>query len=347
MKALSKTFLIAFFASLSLISCKKSDQSDPAPAPYVGITEWTLINADDKDTLSDVFATSSSTVYACTANGWGVYKSTNGGKDWVQNNMTNGGWSSGIYFTDANVGYMSGNNSIPATTWKTSDAGTSWDRQSLPTTSTYTSHGVHFPSASTGYEIGDAGETYKTTDAGATWVLKNTGSSENLHSLYFTSNTTGYVGGTHNTLMKTTDGGSTWNVLNTGLSADVNSVIQSIYFLNANTGYITGGNAAMHRNISGSAPSFILKTTYGGTTWSVLSNPAVADNLSDIYFSDANIGYCIGGSTATNTSTVLKTTDGGTTWIDQPVPGLFLTKMSFADGVLFCVGNNGTVIKGE
>ena len=347
MKALSKTFLLALSINLLLFSCKKTS-SDSSPTPSAqGISSWTAINFPNQDSLSDVFATSVNTIYACGAYG-NFYKSANAGQDWELIEASYGSWMSGICFTDVNTGYLSGNNSIPAATWKTIDAGATWQKHNLPSIGDkYTSYAVHFPTASIGYEVGEGGETYKTTDAGEHWTLNATGSSQPFYSVFFTSSTTGYIGGGNNTLMKTTDGGTTWNALTTNLSANADSYIQAIYFLDANTGYITGGANPYFRNSNSSAPSFILKTTDGGATWTSLSNPVTGDDLFDIYFTDASIGYCIGGNAANYTSTILKTTDAGVTWTVQPSSGHSLSKMCYVDGVMYCVGGIGTVLKGN
>ena len=343
MKVFSKSFLIGILISSALFSCKKA--SDPEPdISSEGITTWTSSNLPTTDTLSDVFATSLTTVYA-TGLSSTFYKSNDGGVTWNQIDATHGGYRYGLCFTDANTGYISGGNSYPARVWKTTDAGATWEGEAMPVASYshYTAYDICFPTKSTGYSVGESGETYKTTDAGANWTLNVTGTSDYLCSIFFNEVNTGYAGGWGNALLKTTNGGTTWTTLTTGLPSTFQSRIQSIYFLNAATGYISGGDP-----YNTNANSFIMKTTDGGSTWTNLVHPATQNNLSDIYFTDANIGYCIGGSVSANTSTILKTTDGGSNWTEQPSSAHCLNKMHFVDDMhAYCVGYSGTVLKGN
>ena len=62
-------------------------------------------------------------------------------------------------------------------------------------------------------------------------------------------------------------------------------------------GYIVGTNGA------------ILKTTNGGTHWTILSS-GTTKWLESVCFTDANTGYTVGYD-----GIILKTTNGGTNWV--------------------------------
>ena len=75
--------------------------------------------------------------------------------------------------------------------------------------------------------------------------------------------------------------------------------LNDIFFLDANIGWSVGDGGV------------ILKTTNGGTSWSV-TNHTTCMGLNKIFFLDANIGWTVGIY-----GTILKTTNGGTTWLAQ------------------------------
>ena len=81
----------------------------------------------------------------------------------------------------------------------------------------------------------------------------------------------------------------------------------------------------------------VLRTTNGGTTWTLVTSPAAAD-FYNIFAVDANTALTTsspGGATGTN---VYRTTNGGTTWtlvFNQP------TAAAFIDAIWFTSSTNG------
>ncbi|MBK7446359.1 MAG: hypothetical protein IPJ45_10165 [Ignavibacteria bacterium] len=63
-----------------------------------------------------------------------------------------------------------------------------------------------------------------------------------------------------------------------------------------------------------------LRTTDGGLNWNIQTS----GRGRDIYFTDANTGYCVGGK-----GFILKSTNGGINWFDQHNRKLFATFSSF------------------
>ena len=74
------------------------------------------------------------------------------------------------------------------------------------------------------------------------------------------------------------------------------SNLHSVQFVNQTTGYAVGDFGV------------ILKTTDGGTSWSIQSS-GISSNLYGLFFTEENTGTAIGGS-----GTILRTADGGSTW---------------------------------
>lgn len=77
-----------------------------------------------------------------------------------------------------------------------------------------------------------------------------------------------------------------------GIASNYN--LQDVFFIDKNTGWTVSLNGV------------ILKTTDGGTNWSVLSSSTYS--ISGIHFINASEGWAVGNGT------ILRTTDGGATW---------------------------------
>jgi photosystem II stability/assembly factor-like uncharacterized protein len=83
-----------------------------------------------------------------------------------------------------------------------------------------------------------------------------------------------------------------WFPQYSGIAKNLNSV----FFTDTITGYAVGDTGT------------ILKTSDGGTNWSIL-NSGIYEDLLSVYFTDANTGYTVG-----NDSVIYKTIDGGQNW---------------------------------
>jgi hypothetical protein len=59
--------------------------------------------------------------------------------------------------------------------------------------------------------------------------------------------------------------------------------------------------------------NIILKTTNGGTTWTILTS-GTTNNLYSVFFTDANTGYLVGEG-----GTILKTSNGGVVSIEESI----------------------------
>jgi photosystem II stability/assembly factor-like uncharacterized protein len=73
-------------------------------------------------------------------------------------------------------------------------------------------------------------------------------------------------------------------------------ILEDVQMVDATTGYVAGRGGA------------ILKTSDGGTTWSILTSGTLKD-LYSLCFTDVNTGYVVGDS-----GLILKTINGGADW---------------------------------
>ena len=101
--------------------------------------------------------------------------------------------------------------------------------------------------------------------------------------------------------------------------------LNSVCFPNTNTGYAVGDSGR------------ILKTTNGGTDWTI-QNSGTTEDLFSVCFTDVNNGYAAGESP------ILKTTNGGTTWTATSYGGL-LFSITFPTQNIGYAAGFGTILK--
>ncbi len=196
-----------------------------------GGATWTpgQINGANNWDITSITATSNTTAWVSMgdpANGGGrIYKTTNGGANWSQQNnaafASPAGWADMVCFWDANNGVCIGDSNTGY--WEiytTTNGGTNWTRvgqANIPANlATETGNDNTYSAVGNTIWFGTGmGRVYKSTDKGLTWSVSQTGL-PNITSIAFKDANNGLVenGGS---LQKTTDGGSTWvNVTATG-----------------------------------------------------------------------------------------------------------------------------------
>jgi photosystem II stability/assembly factor-like uncharacterized protein len=101
--------------------------------------------------------------------------------------------------------------------------------------------------------------------------------------------------------------------------------LNSVYFTDAITGYAVGDSCYFVGN-QGYCNGIILKTTNGGTNWTVQKS-VVGDVLFSIFFLNPDTGFTVG-----NNGTFLKTTNGGISWTSQTIDSKYvLSRVYFTD----------------
>src|SRR3989338_583166 len=123
-----------------------------------------------------------------------------------------------------------------------------------------------------------------------------------------------------------------WTALTTG----VDYQFEGIHCPTSSVCYASGASAG------GAAPGRIVKTTDGGTSWTVQTS-GTDSALYDVHFPvDATTGYAVGGL-----GTIRKTTNGGTTWsgltsgTGEDLQGVWFTNNDTG----YAIGNTGTILK--
>jgi photosystem II stability/assembly factor-like uncharacterized protein len=148
----------------------------------------------------------------------------------------------GVYFTDANTGYVS---CFSGEVSKTTDGGASWT--ALTTGTSALLDDISFTDANTGYISGESGTILKTTNAGATWAPLSSGAGSNrLLGIHFLNANIGYasgglVGGSNaGSIFKTSNGGATWTLDASNASRFYNGSFPSF-----GAGYVCGLNGTV------------------------------------------------------------------------------------------------------
>ena len=219
----------------------------------------------------------------------GMYKTINGGKDWIRMNTGNTSVINAVHFVNQTTGWFTGASSDIR---KTTDGGITWVQQSSGVGSG--NNDIWFKDVNNGFVIGNNGILRKTTNGGTTWQTITSGVTVALRRIFFANNNLGFVACGNGQILRTTDGGNTWNIITTGAGG-----INDIFFADSNTGFISSSNN-------------LYKSSDGGLTWSPITTGATNPILR-IFFTNINIGYLSVGGEG-----IFKTMDGGLTWNNYP-----------------------------
>ena len=307
---------------------------------------WQIVQSSPSVSISDCYFLSDG-LYGWSVGAAGatgsyvsvVCATTNGGVNWTSVPFLNNVSLAGIWFADAQTGWVVGSNGV---IMKSTNGGLNWSSQTSPTGRLLAK--VCFINAQTGWATGgwQDGSTYlviKTTNGGQTWTDQSFSSGTySCESIFFINDQTGWVGGRDNTLAphihKTTDGGATWTrqiVPNTGSNVG----IASVKFANINKGW------AASTSIYNTGPVFY--TSDGGNNWSVQYTTNLHYHVLDVKdsMSVAIVGVKI---LSPQTEKVIVTTDGGVSWISNTPPILGYTYGVCYRGSNIWIGSNSTQI---
>ena len=193
--------------------------------------------------------------YDPTHGGWSdyygfIFKTTDGGENWIQYGKTYSNILTSVYFVDSLKGWIGSKGGNPLVSLRTTDGGNTWLETEYPTNA----NSIFFTDSLTGYAVGGPFGNYsRTIDGGITWVestIYPTYSRE-YYSVFFSSNEIGWIVGEKGEFYKTVNGGDDWNPINIGTNLD----LYDVYFVSNEVGWICGDNG------------LIMKTTNGGITF--------------------------------------------------------------------------------
>lgn len=125
-----------------------------------------------------------------------IYKSTNGGVNWVSQNSGTGSTLLKVHFVDSNNGWAVGTG---GTIIGTTNGGANWSAQTSGTTADL--HSLFFQNSSVGGVVGNNGTVLLTISGGANWAPMWTGTNENLYGTTATDLSHGWAAGTGGIVM--------------------------------------------------------------------------------------------------------------------------------------------------
>ncbi len=279
-----------------------------------------------------------------------------------------------VYFFDANIGLIVGDNGLIL---RTTNGGETWDNITSATSNHL--NGVSFVNADIAVVVGDGQTILRTIDGGTNWVPITCGVYCNLISIDIDVSGNGIAGGTDQTILKTDDAGATWSITQTGY---MGGGWQGAQMVDGSIGFVFGSNSIFQPFVgktTNSGASFSFYNFYfvqgtvsfegklydgyffddfngitAGRRWDGFGCISSTSNLSNwttqhfpasfygIDFSTETDGYVVG-----NNGTILHTTDGGTIW-EAEDSGVFsqLNSVVFLNESLgFIAGNNGVILK--
>ncbi len=138
-----------------------------------GGATWTIVldNPTAPNFFYDMYFTGAGVGYAITggqmATEGSIFKTLDSGATWTESNAVSDKGYTGVYFTDAQNGYVSSNEDVVL---KTTDAGATWSEIIAKQDASFTD--IIFTDANTGFMCGSAGFSsliLKTNDGGLSW----------------------------------------------------------------------------------------------------------------------------------------------------------------------------------
>jgi len=301
------------------------------------------VNTYSYPEFKDVFFINENTGWV-VGNAGSIYKSTDGGQNWKQQQSNINSHLKAACFLDDQNGFVVGDT---CKFLSTTDGGITWKVDVISAipliNASITS--VFFADKMKGWILAStssAGWILSTTDGGASWT-SNLTTAKTMNKLNFYGPNRGIACGKDAATIYFTSDGINWTLAPTPLLGGFNysrSDMRGIYMSSATDAYIVGWGS----NI-GAQPSINLKSTDSGASWMYLMQTETNrtyDNLYNVWFKDVNNGIAIGG--ALRGSVVVRTSDGGQNWVPIKAPfGATLYGLSGIGNKIWIAGASGLI----
>jgi len=177
----------------------------------------------------------------CAGESGEIYKTTNGGAEWLLQNTGTSKDLSSVFFIDENNGWLAGNGIV----MKSTDGGETWEESYVSLTEFSR---IQFFDENTGYILGD--NLYlKTYTGGEYWHIVNyyeINAGGYFKDMHFVDPETGYIIG-YDCILKTTDGGETWTK-----DSDFPEIYpNALFFADELNGWLVGNDGRIFHTTSG------------------------------------------------------------------------------------------------
>ena len=175
---------------------------------------------------------------------------------------------------------------------------------------------AYFINPDTGWIVNGNGQIYKTVDGGGAWRLQFVSGTAHFRSVGFLNELEGWAGNVGvgefgatdpNVFYRTRNGGQSWQAFSQ-FHGPAPAGVCGMHVVNDSTICAVG-------RVRG--PSFFVRTTDGGATWTSKDMREYAAGLIDVYFVHPDTGFAVGLSNVVHdlsSGVVLFTSDGGKSW---------------------------------
>ena len=241
-----------------------------------------------------------------------VYKTTDGGLNWIGYTTLDTNKLSSVLFIDFNTGWAVGKRGKIV---KTTTGGLSWFQQSSGVQSWL--NDVSFANTSTGIIVGSYDSSrviLRTTNGGSNWQQIYSTSASRLYAIKMINTLNAYTVGDSGSILYTSNGGINW----VNQPSNVNSTLRDIVIKSTSILFccVVGKNGV------------ILTSTNGGINWTNRS-------FNNINFYAADFGSTDTGYVGGQFGRIYKTTNAGINWFTQQTPTD--TTKNIKD--IFCITN--------
>lgn len=249
---------------------------------------WSALTSPSASNINKIFFPPTGSALTGWVATTGVYKSTNGGVNWVQQ-IASGSFSD-LAFVDLNTGFAVRTTIVS----KTTNGGTNFTNINYTSNSLVSVNKIIHISGQTLMILGvdNANDTtfvFKSTNLGDTWsqIFKTPGV---FFDMKFLNATTGMMCGNNAITKRTTNGGTSW----TSISVPASTDLLGIHFASSSIFYMVGSGGV------------ILKSTNTGVNWFTQTCPVTANLRAINVFPADDNGIIVGAG-----GTILRTTNGG------------------------------------
>ena len=245
-----------------------------------------------------------------------VYKTENGGEDWVLNYISNY-YIYSVFFVNEFIGWMGGTEGI---IYKTENGGEDWSPQSENSLGGIKK--IYFLDENTGWAITSYKKVLITTNGGEEWIISELGDFNNkLNDIFFIDETTGWIGTNNSILLKSIDGGVSWDTVQMNFNDD----ILKVRFFDENSGRVA-------------TEQYCYITNNGGSSWQEVQFSPYGMNTAS--FPNENFGCAVGDYN------ICYSTDGGYNWTNTYSGFIYdLNSLCLAaENKLYAVGNSGAIV---
>ncbi len=213
-----------------------------------------------------------------------IWRTTNGGTDWLQSTFGVSAWIGSISFTSPDSGWACGSS---GTVRVTTDGGATWTPQNI-NTSNYVAD-IYFVDSKEGWAVGGYGGgnafIRHTSDGGLSWEVQTPPVSNHLQHIFFLDNMNGWIGGLGGVVHRTNNGGTTWQQVD-----GIPYTPKSILMVTPDFGWITGG-----RDHDEGGQGYIYFTEDGGDNWTLeWTSPWPKQWIVDLALQDENTIWGVG-----------------------------------------------------